>query len=127
MEKDRKYEITVLAQAEFVPDQSSETEQRYVFAYHIVIRNTGDVPAQLLSRHWVIRDAHDVVQEVRGAGVVGQQPLLQPGEQFEYQSGTSIATPVGTMEGSYQMLAADGTRFEARVPTFVLSIPRTLH
>ena len=87
-----------------------------MFAYTITIRNTGSVAAQLISRHWVITDAQGLVQEVRGLGVVGAQPLLQPGESFEYTSGASIATPVGTMRGSYQMVAADGTRFEARDP-----------
>src|SRR6267378_1391198 len=83
--------------------------------------------AQLISRHWIITDAQGLVQEVRGLGVVGAQPLLEPGESFEYTSGASIATPVGTMRGSYQMVAADGTRFEAPIPEFTLSVPRVLH
>ena len=91
------------------------------------MRNAGSVAAQLVSRHWVITDAEGLVQEVRGLGVVGAQPTLEPGESFEYTSGASIATPVGTMRGSYQMLAADGTRFEAPIPEFTLSVPRVLH
>ena len=93
----------------------------------ITIRNQGSVPAQLISRHWVITDSQGLVQEVRGLGVVGAQPLLQPGESYEYTSGASIATPVGTMRGSYQMVAEDGTRFEAPIPQFTLSVPRVLH
>jgi len=123
----KRYEITVNGIARFLPEQSDERAERYVFAYTITLRNTGSVPAQLVSRHWIIRDAQGLVQEVRGLGVVGAQPLLQPGEQYEYSSGTSIATPVGTMRGSYQMVAGDGERFEAPVPEFTLSMPRTLH
>ena len=89
--------------------------------------NIGSVAAQLISRHWVITDAHEEVQEVRGLGVVGEQPLLQPGMAFEYTSGCALATPIGTMKGSYQMTAEDGTQFEAPIPEFVLAIPRVLH
>ena len=121
------HEIAVSAQTQYLPDQSDEKAQRYVFAYTITIRNAGSVAAQLVSRHWVITDAEGLVQEVRGLGVVGAQPTLEPGESFEYTSGASIATPVGTMRGSYQMLAADGTRFEAPIPEFTLSVPRVLH
>lgn len=122
-----KYEITVTAKTQYLPDQSDEAAPRYVFAYTITIRNTGDVAAQLVSRHWIITDANSAVQEVRGLGVVGAQPTLQPGEKFEYTSGTAIPTPVGTMRGTYQMVAADGTRFDAPIPEFALSIPRVLH
>ena len=121
------HDIAVSAQTQYLPDQSDENAQRYVFAYTITIRNAGSVAAQLVSRHWIITDAEGLVQEVRGLGVVGAQPTLQPGESFEYTSGASIATPVGTMRGSYQMLAADGTRFEAPIPEFTLSVPRVLH
>jgi ApaG protein len=121
------YEIAVGATTQYLADQSDETVGRFVFAYTITIRNSGSVAAQLISRHWIITDAQGLVQEVRGLGVVGAQPLLQPGESFEYTSGTSIATPVGTMRGSYQMLAQDGTRFEAEIPEFTLSVPRVLH
>jgi ApaG protein len=122
-----KYRIDIRPQPRFIPEQSSADDQRFVFAYTITIRNAGSVPAQLLSRHWIITDANQEVQEVRGLGVVGEQPLLQPGESFEYTSGCALATPVGTMKGSYQMVAADGTRFDAAIPEFVLAIPRTLH
>lgn len=123
----KPYEIAVKAATRYLADQSDEAAARYVFAYTITIRNLGGVPAQLISRHWIITDAQGLVQEVRGLGVVGAQPLLQPGESFEYTSGASIATPVGTMRGSYQMLAQDGTRFEAPIPEFTLSVPRVLH
>ena len=121
------YDITVTAESLYLPDQSDESADRYVFAYRIRITNTGGVAAKLISRHWIITDAHQQVQEVRGDGVVGEQPYLQPGESFEYTSGTSIATPVGTMRGSYRMQADDGTEFDAPIAEFTLSIPRTLH
>jgi ApaG protein len=127
MAQETHYEVAVSAQTQYLADQSDESAGRYVFAYTITIRNSGNVGAQLISRHWVITDAQGLVQEVRGLGVVGAQPLLQPGESYEYTSGASIATPVGTMKGSYQMVAADGTRFEAPIPEFTLSIPRVLH
>ena len=100
--------IEIKAVSQFIDEQSDVDADRYVFAYHITVRNTGKVAAQLLSRHWVITDAEGAVQEVRGEGVIGQQPELRPGESFEYTSGCSIATPVGTMKGSYFMEAADG-------------------
>ena len=127
MANERRYEISVVAAVQYLPDQSDEKAGRYVFAYTITIRNAGAVAAQLISRHWIITDAQGLVQEVRGMGVVGSQPTLQPGEQFEYTSGASIATPVGTMRGTYQMVASDGTRFEATIPQFTLSVPRVLH
>jgi ApaG protein len=117
----------VSAQCQYVEDQSDPETGRYVFAYTINIRNTGNVAAQLISRHWIITDADGDVQEVRGLGVVGHQPLLQPGEAFEYSSGSAIATPVGTMKGSYQMTADDGHQFEVAIPEFTLAIPRVLH
>jgi ApaG protein len=98
-----------------------------VFAYTITITNTGEVSAQLLSRHWIITDANNLVQEVKGQGVVGAQPKLKPGESFEYSSGSVLTTPVGTMRGAYQMVAEDGTRFDATIPEFTLSAPRVLH
>jgi ApaG protein len=124
---DTKYAIVVSSQTQFVPEQSDEQNSRFVFAYTITIRNTGTVSAQLVSRHWVITDGRNQVQEVRGLGVVGAQPHIKPGESFEYTSGTAIATPVGTMRGSYQMRADDGTRFDAEIPEFTLSVPRVLH
>jgi ApaG protein len=123
----RKYHITVSARTTFIPDQSDDSANRYVFSYTITIANTGQVPAQLISRHWLITDANDKIQEVRGLGVVGEQPFLKPGESFEYTSGTAIATPVGAMKGSYQMVAEDGTQFEADIPEFILAVPRVLH
>ena len=121
------HRIEVTAVTQYLPDQSDETAGRYVFAYTITIRNTGNVTAQLISRHWVITDAQGLVQEVRGLGVVGAQPVLKPGESHEYTSGTAIATAVGTMRGSYQMTADDGHRFDAPIPEFTLSVPRVLH
>jgi ApaG protein len=127
MAKEKLYEIKVSAQTQYLAEQSDETAGRYVFAYTITLHNTGSVAAQLISRHWIITDAEGLVQEVRGLGVVGAQPLLQPGESYEYTSGASIATAVGTMKGSYQMVASDGKRFEAPIPQFTLSVPRVLH
>ncbi len=127
MKADKRYEIIVEPEVRYLPEQSDEVASRYVFAYTITIRNTGTEPAQLISRHWVITDADGRVQEVRGLGVVGEQPHLAPGAVHRYTSGTAIATPVGTMSGSYQMVADDGTRFEAPIPEFTLSVPRVLH
>jgi len=127
MAQAKRYEVTVNATVQYLPEQSDEKTGRYVFAYTIRIRNTGEATAQLISRHWIITDAQGLVQEVRGLGVVGNQPVLRPGESHEYTSGTAIATPVGTMRGSYQMVADDGTRFEAPIPEFTLSVPRVLH
>lgn len=127
MAEQKRYEVKVTARSEYVPDQSDEESGRYVFAYTITITNVGTVAAQLVSRHWVITDANNEVQEVRGLGVVGEQPLLKPDESYEYTSGTALATPVGTMSGSYQMVAEDGTRFDAPISAFTLSIPRVLH
>jgi ApaG protein len=124
---DKRYEITVSAETQYVPDQSDERKERFVFAYTITIRNTGTVPAQLISRHWIITDSGNQVQEVRGLGVVGAQPTIKPGESYRYTSGTALATAVGTMRGSYQMVAEDGTSFEAPIPEFTLSVPRVLH
>jgi ApaG protein len=123
----KRYEINVQVRTTYVPEQSDESGGRYVFAYTITIRNTGNVTAQLMSRHWIITDSDNHVQEVRGMGVVGEQPTLKPDESFEYTSGTAIATPVGTMRGTYQMVADDGTAFDAPIPEFTLSIPRVLH
>lgn len=123
----KRYEITVTAATRYLPEQSDEQAGRYVFAYTMTIRNTGTEAARLVSRHWIIKDAAGLVQEVRGLGVVGDQPVIQPGESYEYSSGTSIATPVGTMRGSYQMVAGNGEKFDAEIPEFTLSMPRTLH
>jgi len=122
-----KYLIHIETSAEFIADQSAPDEGRFVFAYQIRIENQGAVSAKLISRHWLITDAEGRVQEVRGVGVIGEQPLIAPGESFEYTSGCSIATPVGTMRGAYQMAAEDGTDFEATIPEFLLAGPRVLH
>ena len=127
MAQEKRYDIAVKATTQYLSDQSDEASDRYVFAYTITIHNSGNASAQLISRHWIITDSRGQVQEVRGLGVVGAQPMLRPGESFEYTSGTSITTPVGTMRGSYQMVGEDGTRFEATVAEFTLSVPRVLH
>jgi ApaG protein len=127
MAQGKRYAITVVPKASLLADQSDPGKNQFVFSYTITITNTGDIAAQLVSRHWIITDAEHKVQEVKGLGVVGQQPLLKPGESFEYTSGVSIATAVGTMRGSYQMRAEDGQTFDAEIPPFTLSVPRTLH
>lgn len=123
----QKYEFTVSAIPHYLASQSAPDEDHYVFAYTVTIRNTGAVAGQLMSRHWIITDGDGQVHEVRGEGVVGKQPVIQPGESFEYTSGCPLSTPVGSMKGSYQCVATDGTRFEAPIPEFVLSMPSTLH
>ena len=127
MTTDKHYECSVTVETMFLADQSDEAQNRYVFSYTITITNVGSVPSQLISRHWIITDAAGEVQEVRGLGVVGVQPLLRPDESFQYTSGSVFATPVGTMHGSYQMVAEDGTQFETTIPAFTLSMPRVLH
>ena len=127
MAEGKKYHISVSVNTAYLAEQSDPASERYVFAYTVTIANTGTVAAQLISRHWIITDAESVTQEVKGLGVVGEQPLLRPGESFEYTSGTAMATPVGTMKGSYQMVAEDGNKFDAEIPVFTLSMPRVLH
>ena len=121
------YQFDIDVDTRFLDDQSAPEEGRYVFAYTIHIRNEGNVPARLLGRRWLITDGNGKVQEVVGEGVVGEQPWLRPGEGFEYTSGAVLETDIGTMRGSYDVLADDGTRFAAPIPAFTLSIPRTLH
>lgn len=123
----QKHKIEVDVETQYISEQSVPEENRYVFAYTITIKNVGSVPAKLLNRHWVITDANQKVQEVRGEGVVGEQPYLKPGEGFQYTSGTMLETPVGSMHGSYEMVADDGVNFEAPIPVFTLSLPNTLH
>jgi len=123
----KKYQISISVNTTYLAEQSDPSADRYVFAYTITIANSGTVAAQLISRHWIITDAANVTQEVKGLGVVGEQPLLRPGESFEYTSGTAMATPVGTMRGTYQMVAEDGNKFDAEIPVFTLSMPRVLH
>jgi len=122
-----KYQIEIHPMPQYIPEQSDPENDRYIFAYTITIKNVGSIPAQLVSRHWIITDGNNEVQEVRGLGVVGKQPLLQPGESFQYTSGSSLTTAIGTMKGAYQMVAEDGTHFEAEIPEFVLASPRALH
>ena len=122
-----QYAIEVDVESQYIDDQSVPDQNRYVFAYTVTIHNIGDIPAQLLSRHWVITDANGKVQEVHGDGVVGEQPYLRPGEAFQYTSGTLLETPVGSMHGSYQMRADNGVAFDAEIPPFTLSLPNTLH
>jgi ApaG protein len=124
---EHKHQIDIAVKTSYIDNQSVPDANRYVFAYTITITNAGTVPAKLLARHWIITDANNKVQEVRGEGVVGEQPYLVPGMSFEYTSGTMIETPVGSMRGNYQMIADDGTEFDAEIPSFMLSMPRTLH
>ena len=121
------YQFDIDVATRFLDEQSVPEEGRFVFAYTVHIRNDGKVPAQLLGRRWLITDGNGKVQEVEGEGVVGEQPWLRPGEGFEYTSGAVLETDIGTMRGSYDVLADDGTRFAAPIPPFTLSIPRTLH
>ncbi|SFP44442.1 ApaG protein [Nitrosomonas cryotolerans] len=127
MTESKKYEIDVTIRTTYLPDQSNEKMDRHVFAYTITIANMGTVATQLISRHWIITNGDGSVQEVRGLGVVGEQPLLKPGDSFEYTSGTVISASVGSMKGSYQMAAEDGFHFDVAIPEFILSVPRVLH
>ena len=120
------HKIRVDVETNYVEEQSDPKERRFVFAYTITLRNEGQVSAKLLTRHWIITDADGKVQEVRGDGVVGEQPHLKPGQGFRYSSGTMIATPVGAMQGTYQMVADDGERFDAPIPPFRLAMPGIL-
>ena len=119
--------IRVTVRAQYLPERSSPKGGQYAFAYTVRIANEGEETAQLRTRHWIITDGEGKVQEVRGEGVVGEQPWLRPGDDFEYTSGAVLETPLGTMQGSYQMLADDGTRFDAPIAAFTLSVPRILH
>jgi len=121
------YDFAITVRTQYLPEQSKPDRPQHVFTYTIAIKNTGSVPAQLIARHWVITDTNGKTQEVRGLGVVGHQPLLKPGEEFEYTSGTQLETPQGSMLGEYFFVAEDGHRFEVNIPEFVLSLPRTLH
>lgn len=127
MTSQQTYECLVTVKTQYLADQSNIDASQYVFSYTIQITNSGKVAAQLISRHWVITDANNKVQEVRGLGVIGDQPLLEPGASYEYTSGTMLNTPVGTMHGTYQFTAVDGTQFDVEIPTFTLAMPRVLH
>lgn len=111
----------------YLAEQSDIENDRYAFSYHVTITNAGNVAAQLISRHWIISEAQGEVREVKGLGVVGAQPLLKPSERYTYSSGTVINSPSGEMRGTYQMIAEDGTQFDAIIPTFLLAMPRVLH
>jgi len=121
------HSIKVRVHSTYVEDQSSPENEQYVFAYTIIIENIGTIPAKLLTRHWIITDSNGKIREVRGDGVVGEQPYLRPGEAFRYTSAAMIETPVGSMHGSYQMIADDGVAFDAPIVAFGLSIPNLLH
>lgn len=121
------HKISVDVSTNYVDDQSKPDESRYVFAYTITIRNEGKVPARLMTRHWLITDANGKVQEVHGEGVVGEKPYLMPGQGFRYSSGAVLETPVGAMQGSYQLVADDGAQFDAPIAPFTLAMPGMLH
>ncbi|TNG00271.1 MAG: Co2+/Mg2+ efflux protein ApaG [Gammaproteobacteria bacterium] len=127
MKEPSLYSIDVDAKPNYIAAQSDPEQDRYVFSYTITIQNTGNIPARLMTRHWIITNANGEVQEVKGDGVVGEQPLLRPGEGYQYTSGTIMETPVGSMRGSYQMVAEDGTQFDAEIPTFTLAVPGSLN
>ena len=124
---DPRYQIDVSITTRYLAAQSQPEQSRYAFSYTVTIVNNGELPAQLLSRHWIITDGDGRVQEVRGAGVIGQQPHIEPGASHTYSSGTVMTTQVGTMQGSYQMLAEDGKRFDATIAPFRLAVPGALH
>ena len=121
------YKVEVSVQTEYLENQSLPSEGKYFFSYTVTIKNVGKIPAKLISRHWVITDANERIEEVRGLGVVGEQPRLKTNESFEYTSGTIINTPVGTMYGTYQMVADNGYEFDAKIPMFSLNIPKVLN
>jgi len=119
--------VRIIVQPRYVAEQSSPEDQQYLFAYHITIRNEGDQPVQLLARHWVITNGEGRVEEVRGPGVVGYQPKLNPGQEFQYTSGCPLNTPVGTMHGSFQMVTETGESFDAQIAPFRLAVPQVLN
>jgi ApaG protein len=122
-----EYEIEVLVETDYIQEQSLPEKNRYVFAYTVTITNIGSMSAKLLRRHWIITDANNKIQEVHGDGVIGEQPHLKPGQSFQYTSGALLETPVGCMEGTYDMIADDELEFDAAIPVFSLSTPHTLH
>ncbi len=124
---DPRYQVDVSVVTRYLPEQSQPEQNRFAFAYTVTVSNNGQVPAKLLSRHWIITNGDGRVQEVRGAGVIGQQPLIEPGQSHTYSSGTVMSSRVGTMQGSYQMLAEDGKRFDATIAPFRLAVPGSLH
>jgi len=124
---EKQHDISIMTKISYIPEQSLPEVDRYVFAYTITVSNTGLIAATLLRRHWLITDANCKVQEVRGEGVVGEQPHIKPGESFQYTSAAVLETPVGCMQGTYEMLADDGVEFDAPIPIFNLSMPNTIH
>jgi ApaG protein len=124
---DPRYQVDVSVVTRYLPEQSQPEQNRFAFAYTVTVSNNGQVPAKLLSRHWIITNGDGRVQEVRGAGVIGQQPLIEPGHSHTHSSGTVMSSRVGTMQGSYQMLAEDGKRFDATIAPFRLAVPGALH
>ena len=127
MSQPTKYAVDIAVETQYIADQSSPAENIYTFAYTVTVTNRGNIPTQLISRHWLIEDDGGTLKEVKGLGVVGHQPLLKAGESFQYTSGSQIATPNGRMRGSYFFVAEDGERFDAEVPSFELALPRVLH
>ncbi len=127
MSEKQKHDIRIQVETAYIQEQSIPEENRYVFAYTITIKNEGGISARLMNRHWIITDANNKVQEVRGEGVVGEQPNLTPGDIFQYTSAAMIETPVGCMQGSYQMITENGVEFDAEIPAFNLSTPHILH
>jgi ApaG protein len=127
MNTNNDYNVQVDVKTTYMEEHSIPEDDKYAFAYHISIYNIGTIGAKLLSRHWIITDGDNNAEEVRGAGVIGEQPYLEPGDSFQYTSGAMLKTPVGTMEGSYQMIAEDQKRFDAQIPVFLLSVPGVLH
>jgi ApaG protein len=123
----KKYAFAVNVETAYLQDQSNPDNNQFAFAYTVTISNVGNMTAQLISRHWIITDANNHVQEVKGLGVIGAQPLLQPGEQFQYTSGTLLATPIGSMRGTYTIVAEDGTFFDAEIDSFTLAVPKMLN
>ena len=127
MSEQNKHNIDVTVRTLYIPEQSYPEHNHYVFAYTVHIENKGTVAAKLLTRHWIITDSNGQVHEVKGDGVIGEQPYLNPGDDFEYTSGTQLDTPVGSMHGSYQMISDDGVNFDAEIPAFTLAVPNKLH
>lgn len=121
------YDIHVKVNTQYIEAESNTEANRFIFSYTITIKNHGDVAAKLLSRHWIITDSNNRIQEVKGKGVVGEQPYLRPGDSFQYTSGTMLETPVGSMQGSYQMIADDDHHFDAIIEPFTLALPRMLN
>jgi len=127
MTDNEKYNIKITVSTRYIDAESNAEANRYIFAYTITIKNEGTIAAKLLSRHWIITDANNRIQEVKGKGVIGEQPYLRPGEEFQYTSGTMLETPVGAMQGSYQMVADDDHHFDAMIEPFSLALPKMLN